>query len=229
MVRSGLSSDWIGGPNHDNHLTRRRAKIMKNKCGWLTAVIMSLFLTGSLAHAGSVQLPQTGQTRCYDTAGTEISCTGTGQDGDIRAGVAWPVPRFMNNGDGTVTDRLTGLVWSQDAGTPTVGSCAGGYKTWYDALNYVTCLNSINYLGHSDWRLPNINELESLINADEPNSAAWLIAQGFISVQSGYYWSSSSYAGLTDYAWVVYMWNGYVFYYYKSNYGYYVWPVRSGQ
>jgi len=93
--------------------------MMKNKCGWLAAVIMSLLLTGSLVHAGSVQLPQTGQARCYDSAGT-------GQDGDIRAGVAWPVPRFMDNGDGTVTDNLTGLIWTQNAGTPTVGSCARG-------------------------------------------------------------------------------------------------------
>lgn len=201
---------------------------MKNKCVWLAAVIMSLLLTGSLAHAGSVQLPQTGQSRCYDSAGTEIACTSTGQDGDIRAGVAWPNPRFTNNGDGTVTDRLTGLVWTKDAGTPTAGVCSGGYKTWQGALDYVTCLNSMNYLGYTDWRLPNVNELESLINADEPNSAVWLNTQGFTNVQSYYYWSSSTYAFSTYYAWIVNMWNGYVDFNFKTHSSY-VWPVRSGQ
>ena len=202
--------------------------MINNKFTWSAAVIMSLLLISSLAHAGTVDLPQTGQTKCYNTSGTEISCTDTGQDGDLRKGVEWPYPRFMNNGDGTVTDNLTGLIWTQNAGTPTVGSCAGGYKTWQGALDYVTCLNSMNYLGHSDWRLPNVNELESLINADEPNSATWLTDQGFIGVQSGYYWSSSSGAGHTDGAWVVSVWGGSVSYNYEAD-GIYVWPVRSGQ
>ncbi|MEK6777346.1 MAG: DUF1566 domain-containing protein [bacterium] len=203
----------------------------KNKYGWLAAVIMSLLFISSLAQAGTVDLPQTGQTKCYDTAGTEISCTDTGQDGDIRAGVPWPAPRFMNNGDSTVTDNLTGLIWTQNAGTPTVGSCTGGYKNWQGSLDYVTCLNNINYLGHSDWRLPNVNELESLINADEPNSATWLNVQGFTNVQSSYYWSSSSYADDTGYAWIVNMWYGYVDVGYgnKTVYDSIVWPVRSGQ
>ena len=87
---------------------------------------MSLLLTGSLVHAGSVQLPQTVQTKCYNTTGTEIPCTGMEQDGDIRAGVVWPVPRFMDNGDGTVMERLIGPVWTKDAGTSIVGSCARG-------------------------------------------------------------------------------------------------------
>jgi len=44
--------------------------------------------------AGTIQLPQTGQTKCYNSAGLEIGCAGTGQDGEIQAGVAWPKPRF---------------------------------------------------------------------------------------------------------------------------------------
>src|SRR3989338_10110057 len=48
--------------------------------------------------AGTIQLPKTGQTKCYDTVGAEIDCKGTGQDGEIQAGVAWPDPRFTDNG-----------------------------------------------------------------------------------------------------------------------------------
>jgi len=52
---------------------------------------------------------KTGQATCYNAAGEGIDCAGTGQDGSLRAGVGWPDPRFTDNGDGTVTDRLTGL------------------------------------------------------------------------------------------------------------------------
>ena len=43
---------------------------------------------------GIINLPQTGQTKCYDLFGYEIPCAGTGQDGDLRMGVEWPKPRF---------------------------------------------------------------------------------------------------------------------------------------
>ena len=57
--------------------------------------------------------------------------------------------------------------------------------TWYHALDYVTKLNNENYLGHNDWRLPNVNELESLINAEvKYNVCIWLNGQGFSNVQS---------------------------------------------
>jgi hypothetical protein len=52
----------------------------------------------------SAPVPQTGQTLCVDQSGS-INCAGTGQDGDLQAGVALPQPRFTDNGDGTVTDN----------------------------------------------------------------------------------------------------------------------------
>jgi len=125
-----------------------------------------------------IQLPRTGQTTSY----------AVGDDGDIQAGVAWPSPRFTDNGDQTITDNLTGLMWTKDAGTPTVGSCTGGTKTWQGALDYVACLNSNNYLGHSDWRLPNINELHSLID----KGTIGLITPRFTNVPSAAHWSSTT-------------------------------------
>lgn len=175
------------------------------------------------------ELPRTGQTTCYDSAGTVIPCAGTGQDGEIQAGVPWPNPRFTDNGDGTVTDNLTGLIWTKDANAPGPGLCfTATWKTWQDALNYVDCLNTSAYLGHSDWRLPNVNELETLINAKQPNTAAWLNTQGFSNVQLYHYWTSTSIADNPGNAWVVHMWFGYMFSYGKSG-DLYVWPVRSGQ
>ena len=63
---------------------------------------------------------------------------------------------FVNNGDGTITDRATGLTWSRD------DSSTG--MNWKDALTWVQTKNSLNYLGYSDWRLPNAKELESIVD-----------------------------------------------------------------
>jgi hypothetical protein len=177
-----------------------------------------LFLT-SISFAGTINLPKTGQTKCWDANGVEIPCAGTGQDGDIQAGVAWPVPRFTDNGNGTMTDNLTGLMWTKNAKLT-------GSMTWEEALDYC---NNFTLGGYSDWRLPNVNELESLANADELNITAWLDTQGFTNVQADTsYWSSTTKASTLDCAW--YMSNGYVGYLNKSPISdIYVWPVRSGQ
>lgn len=183
-------------------------------------IFISIFLCTTLALAGAIQLPQTGQTKCYDTNGNQISCAGTGQDGEVRAGVSWPNPRFHDNGNGTITDNLTGLMWTQNAYLP------GSTLTWYQAMDFC---NNLTLGGYSDWRLPNVNELESLINDDEPNSATWLTNQGFTNVQSYYYWSSTTYASYPGYAWFVYMSNGWFYNGNKSDNGLYAWPVRAGQ
>jgi hypothetical protein len=60
-------------------------------------------------------IPQTGQTSCYDAAGSSIACSGTGQDGDKKAGVAWPDPRFTDNWSNALAKgRFSGLKDGQD-------------------------------------------------------------------------------------------------------------------
>ena len=186
--------------------------------------ILQLSFNIPLAHSSSppAPVPQTGQTTCYDAVGTTITCTGTGEDGELRMGVAWPNPRFVDNGDQTVSDKLTGLIWSKDANP------AAGTKTWQQALDYIKTLNSQSYQGHNDWRLPNINELKSLINQGQSSSATWLNTQGVTNVQSDVYWSGSTNAGYTNLDWVVSMHDGVVGSYAKTG-AYYVWPVSSGQ
>jgi hypothetical protein len=181
--------------------------------------LLLIFLSSS-AFAGTINLPRTGQTKCYDTSGVEIPCPGTGQDGEIQAGIAWPSPRFTVSGD-CVTDNLTGLVWTKDANLP------GGTKSWQGALDYVKSFNSSGGLcGFADWRLPNINELESLINSGEANTATWLNTQGFTNVEYLYYWSSTTYAYSMYGAWIVPVGLGRVDPGNKLN-EYYVWPVRG--
>jgi hypothetical protein len=89
--------------------------------------VLFLLLSVSVLHAEPAQVGKTGQTKCYNASGTEISCTGTGQDGEIRAGVAWPNPRFSISGD-CVTDNLTGLMWAKNANLP--NSTKHGSKPW---------------------------------------------------------------------------------------------------
>ncbi len=105
------------------------------------------------------QVPKSGQT-------TSVAA---GDDGGLQAGVAHPVTRFVDNGDGTVTDSLTGLIWLKNA------NCFGALL-WPDALVAVNGLQNEG-CGLSDgsvagdWRMPNIKELLSLIDYGRSNPA----------------------------------------------------------
>jgi len=186
------------------------------------ALVVSLSPVDSWA--GAVALPQTGITKCIDASGLEVPCPGTGQDGELRAGTAWPAPRFTDNGDGTSLDNLTGLVWANDAGTPTSGTCTGGIKSWQAALDYIACLNSTGYLGRTDWRLPNINELESILNISLIDSRTWLGSQGFVNLGASY-WTSTTNAANTLSAWYVGISSGQSSYTAKTG-TLWVWPIR---
>jgi hypothetical protein len=63
---------------------------------------------------------------------------------------------FHDNGDGTITDRATGLMWSK--------ADSGRGMNWEAALACVQTKNKENYLGHNDWRLPNAKELQSIVD-----------------------------------------------------------------
>jgi hypothetical protein len=109
------------------------------------------------------------------------------------------------------------------------GLSGDGAVTWQHALDYAAKLNAENYLGQTDWRLPNRKELFSLID----HSRCYLpspISQPFTNVQAWGYWSSTTYANHPDYACVINMWSGGVDYGNKSDYiNYCAWPVRGGQ
>lgn len=187
--------------------------------------------------AATAPLPRTGQAYCYDTSGANIPCNGTGQDGEYMMGVAWPNPRFVVNTEPTVTDNLTGLVWSKDANMMATRDpwydtdCIelDGRVPWHRALGYIGQLNSLNWLGHNDWRLPNKNELDSLINIHQTKPSTWLNSQGFTNVQELMYWSSSNSAFNAYSAWAVSISDGFVYEDAKQFYCNYVWPVRSDQ
>jgi len=163
----------------------------------------------------ATNLPKSGQT----------SINASGDDGYLQAGTEWPAPRFTDNGDGTVTDTLTGLMWLKD------GGCL--YKSWSSSLTAIADFSDnpgkyscVEYSGsYSDWRLPNMREIESLMNFGVSDSSSWLNSNGFKNVKP-YYWVSTSYAASTTYAWMVNLMNGTTTPISKKS-SYYMLPVRS--
>ena len=185
------------------------------------------------------QVPKTGQTTFY----------ATGDDGDLKKGVSWPNPRFTKNSDGTVTDNMTGLIWLENANCSEFysGDTTGGnLRSWSNAL---TAANSLadGYCGLSDsssqgnWRLPNLKELQSLIDLAYYNPAIcntvgtgqWSENDPFSGLQQGFYWSSNTFSNDTDKAYYYRIQDGRVDWGVASladkTYNRYVWPVRGGQ
>lgn len=171
------------------------AKIDQSRSpGRLPAMLLSVLLLFLLVAAGyaSAELPRTGQRTCYDDQGTAIDHAGTGQDGELQAGAVWPDPRFTDNGDGTVTDRLTGLMWLQD------GSCLG-QLSWQGAMAVAGGGGNAERRGscrgielYQDWMLPEIGQLEVLFHAEEVSAGGWLNKHRFKNVQAAPYWSRTT-------------------------------------
>ena len=119
---------------------------------------------------------------------------------------------FSKSGN-IVTDTTTGLQW-QDNETIS--------KIWTEAINYCEAL-SLD--GQSDWRLPNLKELISLV---DDSKVSPVISAVFEHTASDGYWSSTAYAGSSDLAWFVDFGGGLHANYYKSD-SFYVRCVRAGQ
>lgn len=114
------------------------------------------------AHAGARRSRpvRTGQAACWDASGTAIACPGTGQDGDLRRGEprAYQVP-----GDGTIRDKRTALMWEALSNDGSIHDKDNSY-TWAQAFEKIDDLNAAAFAGFTDWRLPNENELETIVN-----------------------------------------------------------------
>ena len=137
-----------------------------------------------------------------------------------------PVTRFVDNGDGTVTDPETGFMWMKDANLP------GETLLFHHALAYIDKLNKGEYtnVGFTDWRLPTYNEIRSLIDFTKYSFGGHVLPLGhpFENVQSLRFYDRSSPTYLTkpDQAWFVNFYCRLVGHNAKSCYGF-VWPVRN--
>jgi hypothetical protein len=132
-----------------------------------------------------------------------------------------PDSRYVNHGDGTVTDTTTGLMWKQCSEGQSGADCSIGSAatfTWQAALQRAADVNAGNAgekLGHNDWRLPNLKELKSLL--DTACYSAAINTALFPGTPPSAFWSSSPSASISHYVWAV-----------DFNYGDDYWSIKDG-
>ena len=104
---------------------------------------------------------RTGQTTCWSEAGASIPCAGTGQDGEIQAGMAPPF--YLDLGVGTIFDTRSGLTWEKQSDDGSIHDFDNTY-TWADGFAKIAALNTTRFAGYDDWRVPNVNEMHTIIS-----------------------------------------------------------------
>jgi len=125
----------------------------------------------------------------------------------------------FSRSNGVVNDASTNLEWQDDYSD---NSNSIKNTTWQSAIDYC---ETLTLDGKSDWRLPNLNELTSLVDDTKYNPA---INEVFQNTDSNDYWSSTSYSNNNEDAWIVYFYSGSQ--YSRNKYvNYYVRCVRAGQ
>lgn len=155
----------------------------------------SNIITLTIDTSDSSVVLQTGQTTSYDASGNIVNDGSIKDDGYYQAGA----PRSYSRSGDIVTDETTGLMWQDDADAVSVR------KTWANAKNY--CQNK-TLGGYSDWRLPTIKELATIVDYGRDNPATDPVFQNANSME---YWSSTTFYFNTDLAWSISFYYGHAF------------------
>jgi len=148
------------------------------------------------------KVPDTGQTTSYTTT--------FGEDSDYEINL----PSYTDNGSGTITDNVTGLIWQKEDDDIT--------RVWDDAVSYC---NDLSLASYSDWRLSSKKELMSIV--DYGTYSPSIDATDFSATNASKYWSSTTLASNSSYAWPVHFSDGSVDDGYIKTYSYYVRCVRG--
>jgi hypothetical protein len=189
-----------------------------------TVALLLHCCTAALSEAW--KLPDTGQTTCYSATGGVIPCSGTGQDGEFSIN---PMS-FTNNGNGTVTDNNTGLMWQQNAGNSyNWYQAAGVYHVTYNP-NSVNVCGDLALAGYTDWGLPTKKELMSIVDYSVADPGPKINTTYFPNTQSLGYWASPVSARYANYAWWVNFASGHVDYvHFDTGFSYGVRCVRGAE
>lgn len=185
-------------------------------------------LSGSVSSCCSCGTPKTMANPASYPGYTQVAGEDNGTIGTPPLG-----GRFTNTlgTSNSVTDNGTGLIWIKN---PAAIGTIGGYDfastmSWEHAFAAVAALNAANngagYDGSNKWRLPNVRELQSIVDYGRANPS---IDTSFFTSQSCNYWSSTTYFDRTGDAWSVGFWDGYVDGCSKVDIEFYVRPVRNG-
>jgi len=152
--------------------------------------------------SAAFKLPDTGQSMCFQTVPpyAEIPCAGTGQDGAYSIN---PMS-YIDNGNGTVTDKNTGLTWQKEVDQQAYSwfQASGTIDTAHGQSRQNVC-GMLNLGGQTDWRLPTKKELMSIIDYSVPYPGPTIKVDYFPDMAPLHYWSATSFAGNPDLAWLV--------------------------
>lgn len=116
---------------------------------------------------------------------------------------------YKDNGDGPVTDASTGLSWMRCAiGQLWTGSTCMATATAYLWPYAYALTGAVSFAGHNDWRLPNVRELQTILDRSKYSPA--IDAATFPNTPATPFWSATDYAGVPSAAWYVHFGDGYV-------------------
>jgi hypothetical protein len=184
---------------------------------FILSTVLILNTAVLILNSYAFRLPDTGQSKCYQAVSpySEIPCAGSGQDGAYSTN---PMS-YTDNGNGTVTDTNTGLVWQKcSVGQNNDASCSGSAAaySWYKAsgtydASHNPATNNICgdlSLAGGGWRLPSKKELTSIVDYSIPYPGPTIQQTKFPHSVASSYWSSTNYASNPNYAWKVFFMSG---------------------
>ncbi|MBI3188133.1 MAG: DUF1566 domain-containing protein [Gammaproteobacteria bacterium] len=109
---------------------------------------------------------------------------------------------FRDNNNGTVTDLKSNLMWQKCSAPSAAVTCGGVTPATYSWDNALAYCNALSFAGHADWRLPNVKELHSILDAGK-NASPTINTGYFTDAQAAYYWSATTFVDTPSMAWYV--------------------------